>query len=92
MLKANFSTYPDGVIKMKSILDSQKIPIPCDSCGKQSHKTIRWLKSNHKFVCDCGVIITININDFLNSIKVVDKNVAKLNKTIKNVNKSLRFS
>jgi hypothetical protein len=33
--------------------DSTKIEIPC-KCGRNTQKTIGWIKANNEFVCGCG--------------------------------------
>ena len=38
--------------------DSTKIEIPC-KCGRNTKKTIGWIKQNDELVCGCGVHIDL---------------------------------
>ena len=43
--------------------DSTKIEIPC-TCGRNTKKTIGWIKQNDELVCGCGVHINLRTATF----------------------------
>jgi hypothetical protein len=43
--------------------DSTKVEIPC-KCGRNTQKTIGWIKQNDELVCGCGVHIDLRTAAF----------------------------
>lgn len=55
---------------MKGVLESKKIDIPCEKCGRKSPKTIGWLKTHKQFTCACGTRIHVDSRDFVRDVEL----------------------
>jgi hypothetical protein len=72
---------------MTSIFDDTEIAIPCKSCGHETKKSVRWMKANRQFTCRCGTVINLHTDELLREIAKVEAEIAKLNRTVKSLNK-----
>lgn len=66
-------------------LDSKTAELPCPGCGHKTKKTFKWLKSNTQFTCVCGKQIHIDQSQFKSELAKVEKSLADLDKTLKNL-------
>lgn len=60
------------------MFDQQTIEIPCSNCGKNTKKTVGWLKTNKSFVCHCGTTINLNASNLLRELKEAERSLNKL--------------
>lgn len=72
---------------MSGFIDSQEIDIPCENCSRKTKKSIGWIKSHNDFTCACGAHIKIDANKFKTEIANVDRSIASLQKSLKNIGK-----
>lgn len=55
-------------------LDDTEIPIPCLECGKETAKTIAWVKRHKKFTCPgYGTVISLQTDQFRRMIAKNDR-------------------
>lgn len=45
------------------------VPVRCPGCGQQTHKTLESIAENGGFVCECGMRIDLDVEQFANEIK-----------------------
>ena len=57
---------------MSGVLDHQEIEIACDKCGRKTHKSIGWIKSNRTLLCQCGTLIELDAHQFISEIAKVE--------------------
>lgn len=69
------------------ILDEQTIEIPCEACGRKVEKTIGWIKRHSNFTCSCGTVINLKADGFRREIAKVERSVAELARSLKNIGK-----
>lgn len=60
-----------------SLFDHQRIGIPCD-CGRETKKSIAWLKSHKQFTCLCGTVIHLKADHLLGVVRDVERGFARL--------------
>lgn len=58
-------------------LDEQEITVSCDSCVRRVSKSYRWLRSNHEYMCTCGVEIDLRSEPYRKIISHVEAEAAK---------------
>lgn len=64
-----------------------KIGIPCGNCGRETEKTVTWLKHNAEFTCACGTLVKVDASQFNREMQKVDKAFDDLNRTLKRVSR-----
>ena len=52
--------------------------LKCSNCGKKIVKNYGWLKSNDHFVCNCGARTEWKPNQFLDVVKGITEERAKV--------------
>ena len=72
---------------MKNLLDGSEIEILCENCRRKTKKTIGWIKTHNKFTCGCGTEITLDANQFRSEIAKVERSLADLEATFKQLAK-----
>lgn len=56
------------------VFDNVMLPIPCEDCGQETEKPIRWIKANDHLICPgCGVHITLEREKLLASLKRMEE-------------------
>jgi len=45
------------------------VPIRCDACGQQTHKTLEAIAQNGGLVCNCGAFTKIDLEEFAKEIR-----------------------
>ena len=56
-------------------LDSHTIELPCSACGQKLQKTIGWLKAHRQFDCTCGKPITVDLTQFEQTERTLQKSL-----------------
>lgn len=65
------------------MFDNATISIPCPSCGKESQKTIGWLKAHDHFTCTaCDQTITLEKEQLLSGLKSAEKSLADFRRSL----------
>lgn len=73
-----------------SIFDKEKISIPCSNCGRQSAKSVAWIRMNHSFTCTCGTLIKLDTSQFQGELRKADKAISDLERSISKLNFNLK--
>lgn len=72
----------------KSILDDASIDIPCPQCGKETSKSIGWIKANQEFACPgCGNTIRLDSEAAIRELQKADNALDDLRAALKNFGK-----
>lgn len=59
------------------MFDSAQIGIPCPSCGKETAKSVAWLKSHKQMTCTaCGTTFDIDAEQFKRKLAGAEKQLA----------------
>lgn len=59
------------------MFDDAKIDVPCPSCGKETSKTISWLKSHKEITCGrCNTTFEVDTTKFEKDLRAAEKQVA----------------
>lgn len=65
------------------LLDDADIPILCQECGKETAKTIAWVKGHKEFACPgCGATIRVQSDQFRREVAKVEREWEKLRKKL----------
>lgn len=65
------------------MFEEQKVGVACPKCGHKTEKTIAWLKTHDKLICDgCGHNVIIKSEKLFAGIKEAEEAVAKFRKSI----------
>ena len=51
------------------------VPIRCDSCGQQTHKTLEAIIQAGGLLCTCGAFTKINAEEFSKEIRKSEANI-----------------
>ncbi len=69
---------------MKLNFDDATLNIPCPHCGKETKKTIGWLKRNQEMPCSaCRETFGLDTKELRTEIDRVDRAVRDLENTLK---------
>src|SRR5574343_305616 len=60
-----------------------QISIPCKSCGRETKKTIGWIKDHTEFTCACGTVIRLDTSQFKADITKVDRALSDFERSLK---------
>jgi hypothetical protein len=69
---------------MSGLFDDAEIPIPCPKCGRETQKSVGWIKSNDEFTCDCGQVIRLEADDFRRGIEESEDALEDLKRKLQN--------
>ena len=72
---------------MSGIFDSEKLAITCKNCGRETKKTIAWLKTHDQFTCKCGTLTRLDKSEFTGNLRKADEAIAAFKRKIKLLNK-----
>lgn len=72
---------------MASPLDDISVTLPCEDCGRETKKSIRWIKSHAEFRCACGTLIRLDAAKIKRELARVERSFAALESQLKKFNK-----
>lgn len=68
----------------RSAFDKGEIALACPQCGRETKKTIAWVKANNHLTCPgCGERIKIDKTKLLRGLEKADKALADLSRQFK---------
>lgn len=68
---------------MTTLFDNSGIELPCQSCGRKTKKSIRWVKDHNEFTCTCGALNRFSADQFKARIGEIETRIAGLKSIIK---------
>ena len=51
------------------------VPIRCEVCGQQTHKTLDAIRQSGGLVCDCGAFIALDVDAFEKEIQKSESSI-----------------
>ena len=71
-----------------ALFEDHELEIPCPGCGHKTKQTIAWVKTHTEYVCSgvgCGQTVTLNRDELLRGLKVVQKSLDDIRRQIRNL-------
>ena len=67
---------------MSSQFDKHELSLPCSHCGRETKKSIGWLKGHREFICPCGVTV-FKADELIKGIGEADRAIDQFRRNLR---------
>ena len=63
---------------MTKFFDDREIAISCRKCGRDTRKSIAWVKANEQFTCVCGTNFALDDDEFVRGLADIEASIGSM--------------